>query len=40
MLAIQDATELSKIKGLGTYIKEAESKYKINALLILCHGDA
>ena len=31
----KDATEISKIKGLGTYIKEAESKYKINALLIL-----
>ncbi len=31
----KDATELSKIKDLGTYIKEAESKYKINALLIL-----
>ena len=31
----KDATELSKLKDLGTYIKEAESKYKINALLIL-----
>ena len=31
----QDAAELSKIKGLGNDLKEAESKYKINALLIL-----
>ena len=31
----KDATQLSKIKDLGNYLKEAESKYKINALLIL-----
>ena len=31
----KDATKISKIKGLGTYLKEAESKYKVNALMIL-----
>ena len=31
----KDATQISKIKGLGSYLKEAESKYKINAILIL-----
>ncbi|WP_071393462.1 S-layer homology domain-containing protein [Bacillus tuaregi] len=31
----KDATKISKIIGLGSYIKEAESKYKINGLVIL-----
>lgn len=31
----KDATKVSKLKGLGTYLKETESKQKINALLIL-----
>ena len=31
----KDATKISKIKGLGTYLKEAEAKYKINAIMIL-----
>lgn len=31
----KDATKISKIIGLGSYIKEAEAKYKINGLLIL-----
>ena len=31
----KDATQISKIKGLGTYLKETESKYKVNALMIL-----
>jgi beta-N-acetylglucosaminidase len=31
----KDAAQLSKLKGLGSYLKEAESKHKINALLIL-----
>ncbi|MDQ0412185.1 S-layer homology domain-containing protein [Mesobacillus stamsii] len=31
----KNATTVSKIKGLGTYLKEAEEKHNINALLIL-----
>ena len=31
----KDATKISKIIGLGTYVKAAEAKYKINGLLIL-----
>lgn len=31
----KDATTVSKIKGLGAYLKEAEVKHNINALLIL-----
>ena len=31
----KDATMRSKLKGLGNYLKEAEEKYEINALMIL-----
>lgn len=31
----KDATKKSKLIGLGTYLKEAEAKHKINALLML-----
>ncbi|WP_182917108.1 S-layer homology domain-containing protein [Bacillus sp. PK3_68] len=31
----KDATKLSKLKGMGSYFKAAEQKYKINALLML-----
>ncbi|UII55691.1 S-layer homology domain-containing protein [Cytobacillus spongiae] len=31
----KDATTKSKVIGLGTYLKEMESKYNVNALLIL-----
>lgn len=31
----KDATKISKLVGLGTYLKEAEAKHKINALLML-----
>lgn len=31
----KDAAKRSKLKGLGNYLKEAEEKYEINALMIL-----
>lgn len=33
--SFKDATKKSKLIGLGSYLKEAEAKYKINALMIL-----
>ncbi len=33
--SFKDATTKSKLIGLGNYLKEAEAKYKINALMIL-----
>ncbi|MBB6446031.1 S-layer homology domain-containing protein [Bacillus benzoevorans] len=33
--SFKDATKKSKLIGLGNYLKEAEAKYKINALMIL-----
>lgn len=34
-LTYKDATNLSKLKGMGVHFKAAEQKYKINALLML-----